>query len=218
METLKRGAGPGLKKFIEEYEPSIHDFFVKANEKGLLIKKLSPENRIRFNKFIETSNASLRLLNNIDNLMGKENYDSIREELIKQGYDLHADGLQAASVYCHSYQVFIERFNLLINTFINMDELGLPDVAQKNLYKIIKKLSKELGGNKFLEFMNTELRNSVAHYKYYFKSDTLLLFKDFYDQNPYMAIPLVDFLKRVKELNALNEMLYRAYFVIYSNK
>ena len=78
----------------------------------------------------------------------------------------------------------------------------------------MKILTSELPNNKFLNYLNFNNRNSIAHYSYIYEDDKIYLFKGFYGTNP-KIMTFSDFVLENKKLNILTEALIAIFFDKY---
>ena len=101
------------------------------------------------------------------------------QELIKhkinalEELDINLDGKQIGTIVCHNYQVISERLKLYLVTFLDFDVLNVKDAHKKPLGRILNQLQDEFPKNKFIQSLNTNIRNSVTHYTYFLKINTI---------------------------------------------
>ena len=110
-----------------------------------------------------------------------------------------------------------ERLKMHFVTIVDFDALGLRNADSRPLGSLIDKLKKEFPGNKFIEYLNTQIRNAVTHYTYFFEPDTLnpiYLCKGYFDPTP-IKMELADFIIESKKLNILTESLFIIYLDLY---
>ena len=213
LEQFKKQLSLGAKQFLEKYEKDINIFFDELDKKGLLKKKFSKQEVERMQHFIRTSNASQHLLNNgwkFFNLDKKYIENNIKI-LKKLGYKIDNIGDQFGTIICHSNQVFSERLKLHMVTIIDFTKMGLTDADKKPLGSIVAKLKKNFKQNDFVNSLDTNMRNAVTHYTYYFeKGGYIYLCKGYFDKNP-IKMTLSEFMIETINLNTITE----AFFIIF---
>ena len=203
----------GEKMTINDYESDINDFLDDLDNKGFLTKSFSKPQSERLQKLVSSSNAPANLFNALNKVFDG-NVTQIRSNVAKLksvGFDIGPQ--QYGSVMCHNYQVISERLKLHLVTIIDFDKNGLTNAHSKPLGSIIRKLKSEFPQNKFVDYMDTKIRNAVTHYTYFFDNGNIILCNGYFDDNP-TVMPLVDFMMESKKLNILTEAL----FIIYLDK
>lgn len=212
VDEFKKHLGGGEVAFLDGYLASINSLFDGLDLKGALIKRHSADRVERIQKFIRTSNAPAHLLNNVYNFTNgdKSKLREKEETLRKIGWKVDNLGEQFGSIICHSHQVTSERLKLHLVTIIDFKALGLKGADKKPLGEHIKVLKKFYPKNKFVQFLDTKIRNAVTHYSYFFKRDTLYLCDGYFDTNP-QEMSLADFMKETKRLNILTECFFLSF-------
>lgn len=216
IENFKELLEPGEKAFLEEYEPSLNELLDNLNHDGLLNTNFTPQMVRRLQQFIKTSNAANHLFNNANKIFAGgniEEFDVNKRKLEELGLKVDTIGHQYISVMCHIYQVSSERLKLHLVTLIDFPSLGLSDADKKPLGPLITKLKAQYPQNMFVQYLNTEIRNSVTHYSYFFENNVLNLCDGYFDQNP-NQMQISDFMVESKRLNILTE----AFFIIFLDK
>lgn len=203
----------GEKRTINDYESDINDFLDDLDNNGFLIKSFSKSQSERLQKLVSSSNASAKLFNELNKIFdGDVTQMQFNVARLKSaGLDIGPQ--QYGSVMCHNYQVISERLKLHLVTVIDFDKMGLTNAHSRPLGSIIHKLKSEFPQNKFVDYMDTKIRNSVTHYTYFFDNGNIILCNGYFDDSP-TAMPLVDFMMESKKLNILTEAL----FIIYLDK
>jgi hypothetical protein len=213
IEQYKAKLAKGEKKVLIEYEPSILEFLDAIDKKGALNVVFSDWQINRLMNLVTTSNLPVNLCNSFSNIFDGDlsKMESRVEQLEKDG--LKINPFQYGTLLCHSYQVMSERLKMHLVTIIDFDELGMRNADSKPLGTLVHKLKQEFPGNKFIEYLDTKIRNAVTHYTYYFEPgrlNTLYLCKGYFDPTP-VEMKLADFIMESKKLNILTE----SFFIIY---
>lgn len=203
------------KFFLEGLEPSIFNFFDEAVDKNIVNIIFTPYQINRLIKLIDSSNSAKKLYNNLIGVIDGD------QELIKhkinalEELDINLDGKQIGTIVCHNYQVISERLKLYLVTFLDFDVLNVKDAHKKPLGRILNQLQDEFPKNKFIQSLNTNIRNSVTHYTYFFedKYNKIHFCNGVFDYSPNI-MKLSEFRKNSNELNILTE----AFFIIYKDK
>jgi len=215
IEQYKTHLAEGEKSFLGEYLPSIEQFLEELDAKDALIGNHSEVRVERIMKFIYSSNAPLTLKNNLFKIF---NSDKNRpEENIKKLQDLgfKTDNIaeQFGSIMCHGYQVVVERLKLYFVSIIDFTILGLNNADEHSFGPILGVLQGKFSNNKFVNFLNTKIRNPVTHYTYYFDKGELFLCDGYFDESP-KKMTLADFMIETKNWNILSD----AFFLLFLDK
>ncbi len=198
--------GEGEKEFFEEYEESMKELISDLKSDGLLITNHTQEEINQIKKFIFTSNVVSHLYGNFNKTITTDSQttQSNITKLKEIGWRTDTLGSQYMAIMCHMFQVFAERLKLHLVTLIDFDSLGLNNADKEHLGKAIYKLKSKYGGNKFVDYLDTKIRNAVAHYTYYFANGALHLCQGYFDPNP-LTYQLSDFMKTTKQFNLIVE-------------
>jgi len=209
IQKFKENIEEGERSFFEEYENSIREFVDKLQEEDLLLDNYTDEKIDRIKKFIKSSNAAAYLYRNFNKIITSDTQqtNSNIEKLKDFGLDVNTIADQYASVMCHMYQVMGERLKLHLITLVDFPKLGLENADKIPLGPILNKLQNKFPENEFIQSLNTKMRNSVAHYTYYFQNGMLHLCNGYFDSEP-TQLSIQDFMKESKEYNLLVEGLF----------
>ncbi len=216
LEQYKNKLAAGEITTINYYEPAINELLDEVDNKGVLNVVFTDEQVQRLVNLAETSNAASQLRNSFTNIFhGTSNEMKSRvAELEKVGLKINYS--HYGTILCHSYQVMSELLKVHLVTMIDFEALGLKNADSKPLGTLLSKLKKEFPGNKFIDYLNTGIRNAVTHYTYYFepgRMNKIYLCKGVFDPKP-DEMSLADFLFESKKLNILVESL----LIIYLDK
>jgi len=171
IDKFKEYLESGEKIFLEEYEPAINELLDNLNQEGSLNTNFTLEQVTRLQKFIMSSNAANHLFNNANKIFAEgdmEEFNSNKRKLEELGLKVDTIGHQYITIMCHLYQVSSERLKLHLVTLIDFPSLGLSDADKKPLGPLIDKLQHKYPQNKFIQYLNTKIRNAVTHYTYFF--------------------------------------------------
>lgn len=213
LEKFKEKLPDGEKKVVMDYEDSISDLLEDLDNRGVLKIVFTEWEVDRLQNLVTTSNAPIQLWNSFNNVFKgssqemKENVD----KLAKVGFKTNP--YHFLTVMCHSYQVTSERLKMHLVTIIDFDALGLKNPDSKPLGPLLHKLKQEFPKNKFIDYLDTNIRNAVTHYTYYFDQGQLHLCNGYFDPNP-TTMSLAEFMMESKKLIDLTESL----FIIYLDK
>lgn len=215
-DEFKGTLSAGEKRFIEDYEIPINDFFEDLNNRHLLKTNITPDELKNIQRFVTTSNASLKLFNSFNKIFLVDSSTELESNLNKlneAGLELELD--QYGSVLCHTYQVISEQLKLNMVNFVLFDSFGLNNAGKKPLGLIIQKLKDNCPQNKFIDYLNTEIRNAVTHYSYYFENGKLYLCNGFLDNNP-KEMELHEFMTETKNMNLITTSFVHIFLDKYS--
>lgn len=129
-----------------------------------------------------------------------------------KGFRVNNIGAQSLAIICHAYQVFAEKLKLYLVVLIDFSKLNLKN-ADKKLGEMIRKIKKEFPNNKFVNVLDTAIRNAVTHYSYYFENEKLYLCNGYFDPDP-KVLNLSEFMIETQNLHILAE----SFFAIYLDK
>lgn len=204
----------GETNFLAEYEAPMNQLFDELDAKGLLNKSFDRSKVERIKKFDETSIGAQHLSDNVHKFYSLNNDErsQILSELGTKGLGVDTIGAQSLAVTCHAYQVNAEKLKLYLVTLIDFSKLNLKN-ADKKLGEMIRKLKKEFPNNKFVNVLDTAIRNAVTHYSYYFENEKLYLCNGYFDQDP-KVLNLSKFMTETQNLHILAE----SFFAIYLDK
>jgi hypothetical protein len=205
----------GEIRFWEEYLPSINQFLVDLEKRKALIDNHSQEQVARIEKFIRSSNAPLTLKNNMLKLFDtdREKAQQKIKKLQELGFKTEDIAEQFGSVMCHTYQVFIERLKLHFVSIIDFSIFNLNEADTKPFGSMLTVLKKEFPDNNFIKFLDTNIRNSVTHYSYFFENGNLVLCNGYFDESP-KTLTLAKFMIESKNLNILID----TFFLLFLDK
>lgn len=215
IDEFKEHLGSTEKDILEYYEPEIQKLFDLLENENLLNLSFTNEQISRLKKFIRTSNAAIQLYENFNRIftLNRKETDEKIAKLQNLGFKVETLADQYGSTLCHSYQVMAERLKLHLVTLINFDLLGLQNAHKSTLGKIVVTLKTKYPENKFVSYLDTNIRNAVTHYSYFFQGDTLTFCQGYFDPKP-SKMTIADFMKEAIILNRLTE----AFFIIFSDR
>lgn len=184
------------QKFLLKFKPSIHELLDDLSQKGFLKLKFDSKNHETyiFLKLMKTCEYPVLLYNHLTDL-------EIENDLL-------------ISTKVHLYQVFSERMKIILINLIDFDGLGLNKAHKKTLFKLLEKLKSEYPKNEFIKHLESEIRNSIAHYTYFFENNKLYFYKNCFDITP-EEIEMDKFELMTKELNILSELFFTVWSDIY---
>lgn len=199
----------------------MNQLFDELDAKGLLNKSFDRSKVERIKKFAETSIAAQHLSDNVHKLYSLKNNErsQILPELGAKGFKVDNIGAQFLAVICHAYQVNAEKLKLYLVTLIDFSKLKdkngkfLKNAHKTGLGRLIGGLKQEFPNNKFVNVLDTAIRNAVTHYSYYFENEKLYLCKGYFDQDP-TDLNLSEFMIETQNLHILAE----SFFAIYLDK
>lgn len=212
----KLGAKSGEAKFIDEYIEEIKSLFSELDSRGALIKTHTGDKVKRIQKFVTSSNASGTLLNNgyklfdIDKEKTKNNIGKLKDS----GYKVDNIADQFASIMCHSIQVSTERLKLHFVTLIDFSKLSLEDADKKPLGACLHCLKRDFGSNRFVQSLDTKIRNAVTHYTYFIQNAKVVLCDGYFDPTP-TEMTLAEFMIESKKASVLTEIFFLCYLDQY---
>lgn len=199
LDTVLKNLSVNEQKFLLRFQPSVYELLDDLSQKGFLKLKFDSKNHETyiFLKLMKTCEYPVLLHNNLADL-------KIENDLL-------------LSTKVHLYQVFSEKMKLILVNLIDFDSLGLNQAYKKTLFKLLEKLKSEYPENKFIKHLESEIRNSIAHYTYFFENDILYFYKNCFDNNP-KKIELKKFELMTKELNILCELFFTVWSDIFRSE
>jgi len=215
IDTYKDNLAQGEKTFLAEFESSIKEFITNLKTDNLLNQNFTKDNVSRIKKFVTSSNAAAHLEANANKIitLNQEETDKNIQKLKEMGLRIDTIADQYGTIMCHMYQVTAERLKLHLVTLINFSLLNLPDAHKQPLGCIISKLKVKYPTNKFIQYLDTKIRNAVTHYTYYFGNGKLNLCNGYFDSSP-REMEIKDFMIESKRLNILTE----SFLIIFLDK
>jgi hypothetical protein len=171
---------------LEEYEPHITDLFDQLDSKGFVNKEeYSQDIEDRLKKLIKISNETLQF----------------------------ADSYHYIIAICQGYQVMSEILKKHLIIFINFNAMNY-NASNKALGTLLKYLQEQifngkegrLNKNVFIDNLSVKIRNSIAHYTYYFENNKIYFCKNIYDDKPIKMNP-EQFRQECNELNCLAQLI-----------
>lgn len=215
LNQFKNTLAWGEKNFLAEYEAPMNQLFDELDAKGLLNKSFDRSKVERIKKFAETSIAAQHLSDNVHKLYSLKNNErsQILPELGAKGFKVDNIGAQSLAMICHAYQVNAEKLKLYLVTLIDVSKLNLKKAHKTELGRLIGTLKDKFPNNKFVNVLDTAIRNAVTHYSYYFENEKLYLCNGYFDQDP-KVLNLSEFMIETQNLHILAE----SFFAIYLDK
>jgi hypothetical protein len=201
-------------EFLEEYESSINELFDELNTMGHVKEGFSKDQHKRLNKLAATANAPLKLVDSFHEIYFLADEDKIKaeeEQLNKTGLKINRD--HYFTVICHSYQVISEMLKIRLVALIDFDAIGYTNADMKPLGSLIRHLKDKFPNNKFINYLKTDIRNSITHYTYYYDNNQLHLCKGVFDSSP-KKVKLEEIIVESRKLDILDHSL----FLIYLDK
>lgn len=195
------------RSFVLRYESSIRKF-VDELKTDKNLKFITPEQKTRVGYLFNASNTMVQIYTEGVRLFKSENY---KERLRNGGFDIDEQRLVQmwGVILCHMHQVVSEKLKLHLLLFVDFDKLITGKKKKTSPYvlplgPLIGTLQKKYPNNDFVDYLNTNIRNAVAHYTYFFDGDYLFLCNGWSDPEP-MKISVQDFITRFGELNRLDD-------------
>lgn len=213
-ETLLRGD----IEFLEEYESSINELFDELNIMGYVKKGFTKDQHERLNKLMATANAPLELVDSFHEIYFLADEDKIKEkekQLNRTGLKINKD--HYFTVICHSYQVISELLKIRLVALIDFDAMGYNKADIKPLGSLINHLKDKFPNNKFINYLKTDIRNSITHYTYYYDNDQLHLCKGIFDSSP-KKVKLEEIMVESRRLYILDHSLFLIYLDKYHSE
>lgn len=96
---------------------------------------------------------------------------------------------------------------------IDFDAMGYTNADMKPLSSLIGRLKDKFPNNKFINYLKTDIRNSITHYTYYYDNNQLHLCKGVFDSSP-KKVKLEEIMVESRRLDILDHSL----FLIYLDK
>lgn len=215
IENYKSKMGDGLKIFFEKYEPEIKKLISDLDSKGFLEKtSFQQEDVQRLGDIAITSNGALSLINDfnriitIDEVKTEENLKKLKEA--GWNVDKHRFALQYGVILSYTYHAFLERLKNYFISFIDFQAMGKDPTKMFGVGKFLEELKKHSPNNDFLEYFDSGIRNSIAHFTFFWKNGEIYFCKNLFDRNPTKQ-KLSEFMMEVKNINALVEGFHLIY-------
>ena len=207
--------GNGLKIFFERYEPSINQLISDLDSKGFLEKtSFTKEDVDRLTDIVITSNGALSLINDFNRIItiNKERTEENLKKLKEAGWNTESNrfALQYGVVLSLTYHTFLERLKNEFISFIDFQSMGRDPAEMFGVGSFLGELKKHCPNNDFLNYFDSGIRNSIAHFTFFWKKGEIYFCKNLFDRNPTKQT-LVEFMKEVKNVNVLVEGFHLAY-------
>jgi len=227
LDDLEKQIEGRDSKIYQQFKQPIEDFFSALDKNAHLNYTFDEAEITKLKKLLETSDASFLLYVNAKRFFQKLEKQQ-KEDLIGklQEYELIADknslAYQLISIFCHTYQVYIEDIKKIMILSIKFDELGLSKPRVRDPYKaslgaLLGDLNElaEYRENDFIKHLteNNFLRNAIAHYTYFINNDSKLTFmrKMFGEEE---SLSVGDFVRQTDDLHILSLI----FFLTFLNK
>ena len=173
LKELKGNLATGELEFLNTYESSIRDLFKELAEIGAIKTEFTLEQAQRLKMYRITLNSSAYLHQNIMNFTRFSN--AKRTELIEylksEGLVMEKLGDQMFSIIANGYHNHIEDLKIHMELFFDFGiictELGTTERNFKSFKWMVDRLKEINENNDFLEFLSSEIRNSIAHKTYF---------------------------------------------------
>jgi len=212
IENFKSGMGHGLRNFFEGYEDSINELINNLDSDGFLLRNFSEEQVTRLQNITKSCNMALKLSSDfksvidLDEVKRKENLNYLKKAFRTE--DEIRLGEHCLSTLINSYLAFLERLKIYFLFFIDWTKLGKKHKEIHGIGNAINFLKQKYPTNKYLNYFDSEARNSFAHYTFFWIiGSKIMLCSEIFDKNP-KEMPLVDLMKEINELNVLTEGFY----------
>jgi|SRR3989338_1807338 len=215
IEVYKSKLGKGLRKFFENYEPSMKELINKLDTDGFLLRNFTEERVTRLQHLTHSSNMSLKLSNDFGSIFDPKNKESTKEKLnhLKIAFNNESDfriGEHYHSILTNTYITFLERLKIYFLFFINWNKLGKKHKDIRGIGNALDVLKQKYPTNKYLLYFNSGARNSLAHYTFFWEHGNggkIKMCSEIFDTNP-KEMSLVEFMMEINEIQVLTEGFY----------
>jgi hypothetical protein len=185
IENYKSKMSLGLKTFFENYEPHIKRLIEELNSKKLLEKtSFKKEDIERLTDIFITSNAALGLINDFNRIITKNPVKT--EENIKKlgeaGWKIDPRdriGYQYYVILSLNYHFSLERLKNYFISFIDWNSIGKNPEIMHGIEPFLKELKIYSPNNDFLNYFDSGIRNSIAHFTFFGKMEKLIFARTF---------------------------------------
>lgn len=220
---FKTNLDEGRKKILAEYESGIIDFFSILDKNAFLKKEFADEVLERMQKLQDTSLHVNSILHNSYTMAGKfEDIDFMNQFQYvakNEGFDVHNIGEQVIIQFCMGYVYNLEYLKREMLLLIDFKKMGLKKSGKRTLTQLINHLKShnDFQKNSFMDLLNSEKRNALAHFSfYYYDSKVWLCINGPCDPNP-KPLELVDLMKESISINVSSIAFYLIYVSKYRN-
>lgn len=207
--NYKARISPGLRRFFEKYEPSLKDLFSDLNDKGFLNKVSFMEGDVeRLTDIATTSNGAVSIISDFNKVIvsDKTQTEANLKKMGEAGWSTDRDriALQYGVVLALAYHAFLERLKNYFIVFIDWNSIGRDATKMHGVGSFLKELKKHSQNNDFLEYFDSGIRNSIAHFTFFWKNGEIYFCKNLLDSSP-SKLSLAEFMMEVQNVGALVE-------------
>jgi len=218
LEWFKKNSLKGELEFFLQYEDEIRKLFKELGKIGAINMVFDESYRKRIEQIRWTINASGYLNNNVMAFtrLPEEERNKLEESLKKKGFKVGKDVIayQMLSIMAHGYHTHLEDIKFTMGLIIDFDlliqHLKISKTKFKALGWMISTLKKVSKDNNFLNFLDTGIRNAIAHMTYFYQDNKIHFCDNIFDEHPEQRT-LVEFMIEAKQMN----LLAIGFFLIY---
>ena len=212
VDIYKSTMGKGLRNFFEGYEDSIKELINNLDSEDILLRNFSEQQVTRLQNLTKSCNMALKLATDFNSVIDLNETKRIEKiEYLKKAFNTEDEnriGYHVEVSLVHAYLALLEKLKIYLLFFIDWSKLGKK---HKDLYGIgttIDCLIKKYPYNTYLDYFDSNIRNSFAHYTFFLENGgKIKLCSEIFDKFP-KEITLVDLMKEIYNLNVLTEGFY----------
>ena len=215
IENYKAKMSTGLKTFFEGHELHIKQLFSDLNARGFLGTSFRTEDIERLTDITKTSNGALSLASDFSKILMIGDEKKIRENLKKLGEtgwnaEERRVFLQYGIILSLGYHALLERLKNYFLTFINWNALNVDIDKLHGIGNCLFELKKYFPNAPFLNYFDSGIRNSIAHFTFFWKNGKVYFCKNLSDTSP-TNMALGDFIMEVQRVTSLVEGFHLTY-------
>lgn len=208
LKQLKKNLASEELKFFEKYEKSIYNLFNDLGTIGAVKTAFTNEQADRLTKFRITLNNSSFLHRNVirfTELTEKER-GKIISFMKNWEFEITELGNQMFTIIAHNYHNHLEdlkiHLELLIDFELICEHLHKRLPTFKSLKWMVDRLKEISSNNSFLNYLDNKVRNSIAHFTFYYHIGYIYFCDGIFDNDP-IRMDLPKFMIESKNMNIL---------------